>query len=69
MEFTPWWEPHWHWAWIVLLLFMIPMIVCAVRMIRCAGQWRRSPGRYAGCMRFGCCQPGRDSTKGEPHAR
>jgi putative membrane protein len=64
MEYAHWWGPHWHWLWIVPFLFMILMIVCATRMIRCAGRWRRNPGHRTGWMPLGWCKPGRDAMAG-----
>jgi putative membrane protein len=61
MEFAHWWGPHWHWFWIVPVLFMILMIVCAARMFRRAGKWRRDPGLRTGWMSLGWCKPGQNS--------
>jgi len=59
MEYTHWWGPHWFW--IVPFLFMILMIVCATRMMRCAAGWRRVRGQRTGWMPLGWCKPGKDS--------
>lgn len=61
MEYAHWLGPHWHWFWIVPFLFMIVMIVCAARMIRCAKGWRKDHGRLSGWAPLGRCKPGQDS--------
>lgn len=60
MEHTYYWGPHLHWFWIIPLLFMVLMFVCAFRMFRRAGSWRRGSWRRTGWQSFGCCVPGRD---------
>jgi len=59
MDYAHLWGPHW--SWIVLFLFMILMIVCAVRMVRRAGNWRQGLGFCPGWMSPKWCKPGQDS--------
>ena len=60
MEYTHFFGPHWHWFWIVPLLFMVLMFVCAARMCRRMGAWRCGTV-YPGRGRFGCCVPDQGS--------
>lgn len=64
MEYAQWWEPHLHWFWIVLCLFMILMLVCAAYRIRRAGGSRWGTGRRTLWVPFGCCAPRRGPTAG-----
>lgn len=52
---------HTHWFWIIPFLFMILMIVCAIRMARRMDSWRYGAGRF-GPGRFGCWGPGHGPT-------
>lgn len=61
MDYTTWWTAQSHWFWIIPILFMVLMLVCMARMIRCAGAWRRSSGHGAPRFPAGWCNPGSGS--------
>jgi hypothetical protein len=63
MDHTQWWEPHLHWFWIALGLFMIMMFVCAASWMRRAGAWRQGAGRKNRRMPFGCCARRRETIR------
>lgn len=61
MDYSPWWTAQSHWFWIIPFLFMVLMFVCAARMIRYAGSWRRDPRRRAAGFPIGWCRPANSS--------
>lgn len=58
MEHAYFWSPHLHWFWIIPFLFMILMLVFALRAFRRAANWRRGTGRLTGWQFLDCCIPG-----------
>lgn len=56
MDHTTWWGTQSNWLWIVPFLFMILLFVCAARMIRCAGAWRRGAGHRTGWTPLAWCR-------------
>jgi len=65
VEFAYALSPHWHWQWIVPLLFMILMFVFAIRMCRRMDAWQGGVG-LRGRGRCGCWVPGHGPAAHDP---
>jgi uncharacterized membrane protein len=53
-----------HWFWIMPVIFMLLMFLCAASMFRRSGGWRWCAGNRAGWRSFCCWSPEQDSRPG-----